>query len=65
MQRDIPDAVAWRQYGSAAELSEAFALTQSVGPVHVELKFARLLAHGFDSEWDLAGGVPLNLKYLL
>ena len=53
---------AWHEYGSVATLSEEFEVAQSLAPVHVALKFARLLEYGFDSKWDLAGAVPAYLR---
>ena len=53
---------AWQDYGTEVDLVAEFEVAQSLGPIHVALKFARLLSHGFDSQWDLAGSVPQYLK---
>lgn len=52
----------WSDYGTVSDLMVEIEAAKSLGPVHVALKFARILGFGFDPKWDLEGGVPMYLK---
>jgi hypothetical protein len=61
----LPWSEAWLDFAPMPRLKEYLALAQKLAPLHTALKFARFLAHGIDTQWDMNGSVPMHLKKLL
>lgn len=55
----------WLDVAAMPTLREWMELATQLAPVYQALKFARFLGHGVDSEWDMTGAVPVNLRRLL